>query len=201
MRGRLVGATLTMVLLAACGAGGSAVPPGSPSATASSAQAVPTIPRGTLHGYVVRSRRLDAATLADASADPSTMTTVLADTGFETGSERSFTARWKPLTEVTAQVLRFDEADGADAYLTWVRSHGSDLLGSGVGSSTPPHLPGAVAFVHIPCSGCTKDPLQYLTVWTRGRYALILLLGGSQAGRAAATPLAQGLDARVRMEG
>jgi len=201
VRGRLVGVTLTIVILTACGADESAAPPGSPSAPASPAQAVPTIPRGALDGYVVRSRALDATALAEASTDPAAMTTLLADAGFETGSERRFTARWKPLTEVTTQVLRFDEAGGADAYLAWLRSHGDDLLGSGAGSSTPPDLPGAVAFVHVPCSGCTKDPLQYLTVWTRGRYALILLLGGAHAGRAAATPLARDLDTRVRMEG
>jgi hypothetical protein len=159
------------------------------------------IPRDALAGYVVRSQPLDATALAADSIDPSTMQTVLADAGFQAGAERRFTARWKPITEVTARVLRFGDATGADAYLRWLRSHAGDLLGSGAESSTPPDLPGAAAFVHVPCGGCTKDPLQYLSVWTRGRYALILLLGGSDAGRVAATPLAHDLDARVRSEG
>jgi hypothetical protein len=159
------------------------------------------IPRDALTGYVVHSEPLDATAVAGDGADAAMMETVLEDSGFQTGAERRFTARWKPLTEVTARVLRFDDAAGADAYLTWIRTHGGDLLGPGAETSTPPDVPGAVAFVHVPCSSCTKDPLQYLSAWTRGRYVLVLLLGGARAGRVAATPLAEDLDASVRMEG
>jgi hypothetical protein len=201
VRGRQVATVVMIGVLAGCGAAAPSTPSGSEPATASLAPAVPMIPRDALIGYVVRSQSLDAATVAADSIDPTTVETLLANAGFDTGAERRFTARWKPLTEVKAQVLRFDDPNGADTYLSWIRSHAGDLLGSAAETSRPPDLPGAVAFVHVPCSGCTKDPLEYLSAWTRGRYTLILLLGGSDAGRSAATPLAHDLDARVRREG
>ena len=159
------------------------------------------LPRDALTGYVVRSEALDANSIAADTVDPSAVHAILSTTGFETGVERTYTAHWRPLTEVSARVLRFGDPSGAKAYLAWLSANAGELLGPDAQVSPPPELPGAVAFVHRPCDGCTKDPLQYVSAWTRGPYTLILLLGGARAGRAAATPLARDLDARVRMEG
>jgi hypothetical protein len=201
VRGRQAWVVVLLVMLAGCGASATTVPPGASTSSVSGAGTLPMLPRDALTGYVVRSQALDANSIAVDTADPSAVQAILSTTGFQTGVERRFTAHWRPLTEVSARVLRFGDPSGAKAYLTWLRANSGELLGPDAQISAPPKLPGAVAFVHRPCDGCTKDPLQYVSAWTRGPYALILLLGGAHAGRAAATPLARELDARVRTEG
>jgi len=189
--------TLALILgcvSAGCSTGSSTAPPASiPSAGSD----LPILPSDALPGYVVHASGLDAATLAADALDPASLDVVLTGAGFETGIERRFTARWKPVTEVVARALRFASADGATAYLTWLRAHGADVLGSQAQASDPPSLTDAIAFTHAPCTLCTKDTIQYFAAWTHGRYALTLLVGGPRAGRSTATPLAQELDARV----
>jgi len=152
-------------------------------------------------GYVVRDSPLDAATVSTDALDPPTLGSVLSGAGFEAGTERRFTAPRKPLTLVVARVLLFRSADGAGAYLAWVRNHGTDLLGSQAQVTGPLDLPGAIAFSHDSCDFCAKDTFEYFAAWTHGPYALTLLVGGPRAGRPAATPLAEELDARVKKGG
>ena len=168
-----------------------------PSSAGSAGSALPILPSDALPGYVVHASDVDASTLTADALDPASLDVVLADAGFETGVERRFTARWKPITEVVARALRFGSADGATAYLAWLGAHGADVLGSQTQVSSPPSLADAIAFAHAPCTSCTKDTLQYFAAWTHGRYALTLLVGGPRAGRSTAAPLAEELDARV----
>ena len=189
--------TLALILgciSAACSNGSATVPPASIAPVVSD---LPILPSDALPGYVVHASGLDAATLAADALDPASLGVVLTGAGFETGIERRFTARWKPVTEVVARALRFASADGATAYLTWLRTHGADVLGSQAQASDPPSLTDAIAFTHAPCTSCAKDTIQYFAAWTHGRYALTLLVGGPRAGRSTATPLAEELDARV----
>jgi hypothetical protein len=179
---------------AGCSKGSATVPPASIAAAGSD---LPILPSDALPGYVVHASGLDAATLAADALDPASLDVVLTGAGFETGIERRFTARWKPVTEVVARALRFASADGATAYLTWLRAHGADVLGSQAQASDPPSLTDAIAFKHAPCTSCAKDTIQYFAAWTHGRYALTLLVGGPRAGRSTAAPLAEELDARV----
>jgi hypothetical protein len=179
---------------AACSKDPATVPPAS---GASAGSDLPILPSDALPGYVVHASGLDAATLAADALDPASLDVVLTGAGFETGSERRFTARWKPVTEVVARSLRFASAEGATAYLTWLRAHGADVLGSQAQPSDPPSLTDAIAFTHAPCTSCAKDTIQYFAAWTHGRFALTLLVGGPRAGRSTATPLAEELDARV----
>jgi hypothetical protein len=189
--------TLALILgciSAACSKDSATVPPASiPSAGSD----LPILPSDALPGYVVHASGLDAAALAADALDPASLDVVLTGAGFETGIERRFTARWKPITEVVARALRFASADGATAYLTWLGAHGADVLGSQAQASDPPSLTDAIAFTHAPCTSCAKDTIQYFAAWTHGRYALTLLVGGPRAGRSTATPLAEELDARV----
>lgn len=170
---------------------------GPPASVAPSGSDLPILPSDALPGYVVHASGIDAATLAADALDPASLDDVLIGAGFETGIERRFTARWKPLTEVVARALRFASPDGANAYLAWLGAHGADVLGSQTQASDAPSLSDAIAFTHAPCTSCTKDTVQYFAAWTHGRYALTLLVGGPRAGRSTATPLAQELDARV----
>lgn len=196
-------AVVTLVLILGCISAGcskdsATVPPAS---VPSAGSDLPILPSDALPGYVVHASGLDAATLAADALDPASLDVVLTGAGFETGIERRFTARWKPVTEVVARALRFASADGATAYLTWLRAHEADVLGSQAQASDPPSLTDAVAFTHAPCTSCAKDTIQYFAAWTHGRYALTLLIGGPRAGRSTATPLAEELDARVSDEG
>jgi hypothetical protein len=179
---------------AGCSKGSATVPPAS---IAPAGSDLPILPSDALPGYVVHASGLDAATLAADALGPASLDVVLTGAGFETGIERRFTARWKPVTEVVARALRFASADGATAYLTWLRAHGADFLGSQAQASDPPSLTDAIAFTHASCTACAKDTIQYFAAWTHGRYALTLLVGGPRAGRSTATPLAEELDARV----
>ncbi len=206
MRGPGRWATLGLVLAFGCASNGSSayVPlssPASPSTRAPAKVVLPTLLPGALPGYVVHVTDLNAAMLSAEALDPPSLEALLAGAGFQAGTERSFTARWKRLTQVVARVVRFRSADGAGTYLAWLRAHGTDLLGSAVEVSVPPDLPGAIAFSHAPCGSCTKDTFQYFSAWTRGPYVVTLLVGGPRAGRPAATPIAQQLDEQVRQNG
>jgi hypothetical protein len=154
-----------------------------------------------MHGYVTRLTSIDTAGLASEALDATALAGVLDGAGFEGGVERRFTARARPLTEVVGRVLRFGSAEGAAAYIAWFGSHGPDLLGSQAQPTDPPDLPGAVAFRHGVSGCCTKDTFQYIAAWTRGPYAITLLVSGPDAGRRSASPIAQELDARVRKDG
>jgi hypothetical protein len=192
-------AVVALALVASCASGGGGSTSGTvpPASGGSAASDLPILPADALPGYVVHVSDLDAATLSADALDPASLDVVLAGAGFETGIERRFTARWKPVTEVVARALRFASADGASAYLAWLRTHGADVLGSQAQVSDPPSLADAIAFTHAPCTSCTKDTGQYFAAWTHGRYALTLMIGGPRAGRSTATPLAEELDARV----
>lgn len=192
-------AVVTLALTLGCISAGCSKDPATvpPPSVASAGSDLPILPLDALPGYVVHASGLDAATLDADALDPASLDAVLTGAGFETGIERRFTARWKPVTEVVARALRFASADGATAYLTWLRAHGADVLGSQARASDPPSLTDALAFTHAPCTSCAKDTFQYFAAWTHGRYALTLLVGGPRAGRSKATPLAEELDARV----
>ena len=138
--------TLALILgciSAACSKDFATVPPTS---IVSAGSDLPILPSDALPGYVVHASGLDATTLAADALDPASLDVVLTGAGFETGIERRFTARWKPVTEVVARALRFASADGATAYLTWLRTHGADVLGSQARASDPPSLTDAIAF-------------------------------------------------------
>jgi hypothetical protein len=147
---------------------------------------------------VVHDTSLDAATLSTDALDPAALLAVLTHAGFRTGLERRFTARGKPLTEVSSRVLRFGSAEGARSYVDWIRSHGTDLLGARTVAASPPAIAGSIAFSHGVSGCCTKDTFQYFAAWTRGAYAITLRVGGPHAGLRTATPLARALDDRVR---
>jgi len=197
---------LGLVVLVACAPGtghdASAPPvapatPILPTSHGSDAAALPGLPAASLPGYVIDVTRLDIAALSTDALDPPSLEALLAGAGFEAGAQRRFTARGKRLTEVVARVLRFRSADGAGAYLAWLRAHGADLLGARARAADPPRFPNAIAYSHGPSGCCTKDTFQYFAAWTRGSYALTLLVGGPGAGRQSAVPLAEELDARV----
>jgi hypothetical protein len=200
---RLGWAVVALALVTSCASGAGASTSGTvPSASGGSAVSdLPILPANALPGYVVHVSDLDAATLSADALDPASFDIVLTGAGFETGIERRFTARWKPVTEVVARALRFASADGASAYLAWLRTHGADVLGSQTQASDPPSIADAIAFTHAPCTSCTKDTVQYFAAWTNGVYALTLLVGGPRAGPSTAAPLAEELDARVSSAG
>ena len=191
-------ATLGTLLLAACA---STVPATQrPSRTAVAASPVPGLSATALPGYVLHASTLDAPSLSADALDGSALEELLGGAGFQTGTERRFTARHRPLTEVVARVLRFTSADGAQTYVSWLGDHGADLMGSLTRVAEAPDLPDAVAFTHGISGCCTKDTFGYFVAWTRGSYAITLQVGGPAAGARSAAPLAHELDTRVSKE-
>lgn len=192
-------AILGLIMLVACASRGAAAQV-SPTSNPPAATHLPGLPSGTLPGYVLHVAQLDPAALSTDALDPASLEAVLTDAGFEAGTEKRFTAREKRVTEVVARVVRFRSAEGADAYLAWLGTHGADLLGSRTRTAEPPNLPSAIAFSHGLSGCCTKDTFQYFAAWTRGPYVITLRVGGPGAGLRSAAPLAEALDAQVWKE-
>jgi hypothetical protein len=196
---------LTLLVATGCAAGGAGAEGPTPTPTvqvAASASPVPTLDDDTLPGYVVHRTELDASTLARDALAPDELAALLDEAGLAAGAEVRFTARRRPLIEVVARVLRFEDEGGAAAYLDWFAGHAPDLLGSETEPARAPRaVPDGVAFAHGVCDGCTKDTFQYVVAWTRGPYAITLRVGGPAAGPRAADRLAARLDDRVTTGG
>ncbi len=140
---------------------------------------------------------VDIQLLAEEARDPASLATLLDEEGFASGRQRTFANPKGEVRLVVARVLRFENATGAEAYVLWLQEHASDRLGS-VEAAEPPEILGAFAVAHTP-SGCcpNKDMSWYLAAWTRGGYALSLLVGGSEADPAFVEELSAALDALV----
>ena len=117
----------------------------------------------------------------------------LPSAGFEGGVERRFTARARPLTEVVAPGPEVRLRGGRHRVRRVVRvARPRPPRTRRRSRADPPDVPGAVAFRHGVSGCCTKDTFQYIAAWTRGPYAITLLVGGPDAGRRSASPLAAG---------
>ena len=98
----------------------------------------PTLPAAALPDLESRSRMLDAEAVAADALEPADLADLLDDAGFETGSEREFSGKTTTFDHVVARSLRFGSTNGADAYLGWLRDHGSDILGTAEPASRLP---------------------------------------------------------------
>jgi hypothetical protein len=195
---------VTLLAVAGCSGGPAEIdaPTPSPPSILEPSPSLPSLPDDTLPGYVVHRTELDAPTLSRDALAPDELASLLADARFKAGVQARFTARRRPITEVVARVLRFEDDAGARAYLDWFAGHAADLLGSETEPARSPRaVPDGVAFAHGICDGCTKDTFQYVVAWTRGPYAITLRVGGPAAGPRAADDLAARLDERVATGG
>jgi hypothetical protein len=155
---------------ASCGSGGDD-PPAAPV----------TLGAAALPELSSRTRTLDASALAFDALEPEPLVNLLADAGFRTGFEREFSGKTRTFDHVVARTLVFESADGASAYLGWLRDHGDDVLGrAGPTTVVPPGETG-VAFELEACGTCKKELPTFLAGWRRGESVLTLLAAGSGA--------------------
>jgi hypothetical protein len=172
-----------VVALAGCGAEMQATP------------ALPdTLPALALPGLDSRVRSLDARTLAADSLRPGALADLLADAGYVAGREREFSGRSRTFNHVVARTLLFEERQGGEHYLDWLRRHGRDLLGRAV----PVHLttPGksGVALTLVPCGACKNELPTFLAAWRRGATVMSLLAAGPGANPERFSALVQEQD-------
>lgn len=184
MRALLVTAVLALAV-AACGAQEEPVADGPP----------PTLSAAALPELASRARTLDAEALAADALEPASLAALLAESGFETGREREFSGKTTTWDRVLARALRFQSAEGAEAYLAWLRTHGNDLLGRAVPATLGPPGDDGVAFVMARCGTCKKELPTFLAGWRRGDLVLFLLAAGSGGNPERFDELARDLDA------
>jgi hypothetical protein len=173
------------VVLGATAACGSGEDPPAPPATLG-ASALPQLDS--------RARTLDAAAVAFDALEPDSLQQLLADSGYETGSEREFSGKTRTFDHVVARTLVFETADGALAYLEWLRGHGDDVLGRAVAAKITPPGEAGVAFALERCGTCKKELPTFLAGWQRGETVLTLLAAGSGANPARFTALVRKHD-------
>lgn len=186
---RLALATVALgLLLAGCGSEEASPPaPG-------------TLPASALPALDTRERLLDEQALADEAFEPGELTSLLEDAGYLTGREREFSGKSTTFDHVVARTLLFEDEDGANAYLAWMRAHADEVLGDAVPAKiVPPGFSGA-AYELVRCGTCKKELPTYLAGWRRGSTVLWLLAAGSGAD-SGFQPLLAEYDAAVRRAG
>ena len=173
-----------VVVLAATACGGEDEPPPAPQTLA--AAALPDLDS--------RTRTLATADVAFDALQPAALEELLAESGYETGSEREFSGKTTTFDHVVARTLVFESADGALAYLGWLRGHGDDVLGRAIPAKIAPPGESGVAFELERCGTCKKELPTFLAGWQRGETVLTLLAAGSGASPARFTALVREHD-------
>jgi hypothetical protein len=157
----------------------------------------PTLPAAALPELASRARALDADALAADALRPAPLASLLEEAGFEGGSEREFSGKTTTFDHVVARALRFESAQGAEAYLDWLRGHGNDILGRAVPAELASPGESGVAFVLARCGTCKKEVPTFLAGWRRGTTVLSLLAAGPGANPERFDSLASELDERA----
>jgi hypothetical protein len=158
----------------------------------------PTLRADVLPELESRSRTLDVDALAADALEPEDLEDLLDDAGFETGREREFSGKTTSFDRVVARALRFENADGAEAYLGWLREHGDDLLGKAEPARLAPPGASSVAFTLVRCGTCKKELPTFLAGWRREDLVLSLLAAGPGVNADRFDALARELDGVLR---
>ena len=141
-------------------------------------EALDPIPAGALPGRPSKVVELDAAGLAADSIDTASLQTLLEDAGFVAGTERRFSDTANGRRRVTARVLSFATAQGAERYLSWLEGHVAELIGDAEVIQDPRTPSGGVVFVYEPTGCCHLETRLFLGAWQRDATVLTLKVGG-----------------------
>ena len=180
-----VALVLTLLLLPACGSEENERP---------AAPAPASLPGSALPELDSRARSLSAEALAADSYEPKALADLLDDARFVSGSEREFSGKTRTFDHVIARTLVFEDAAGAETYLSWLRTHGEDFLGRVQPAKVSPPGESGVAFMLAACGTCKKETPTFLAGWRRGATVLTLLAAGSGANPERFSALAEQLD-------
>jgi hypothetical protein len=177
-------AALLVLVVAACGSNGDErqeAPPAS-------------LPGSALPDLDSRARSLSAEALAADSYEPEALADLLDEARFVSGSEREFSGKTRTFDHVVARTLLFEDDQGAETYLGWLRTHGEDFLGRVEPAKVSPPGESGVAFALAACGTCKKEIPTFLAGWRRGSTILTLLAAGSGANPERFSALAEQFD-------
>ncbi len=189
MKARALVFALAVALLAACG--------GRPEEPSGSSESPRTLPASVLPELNPAARTLDTAALAADSFEPDAVAALLESAGYLTGSEREFAGRGRTFDHVVARALRFEDADGAEAYATWVAKHAADFLGRAKHEQALDFGESGSLYSLVRCDVCKKQQPAFLAAWRRGNTAAFLLGAGPGVTRETFAALARRLDERI----
>jgi hypothetical protein len=173
---------------------------GSADESSGSAAAPPpprTLQPADLPELTARARTLGARELAGDAFEPAKLAALLHESGFVVGSESEFSGHTDAFDHVLARTLRFAEASGAQAYLSWLSANAGDLLGKARLESPVALGQDGVAFSLVRCGTCKKELPTLMAAWRRDDVVGFLLAAGRGADRERFGELARRLDARI----
>jgi hypothetical protein len=154
------------LLTVACGTS-----PATPTGPPTPPDPLPTVPTEV--------RTLDADDVARDAIDGPGLLQLLEQERFEGAAERTGSDRPGGIHRLAVRVLVFGEPDGAERYLTWLRSHVADVIGDAERLSDLELRVGTVPlFRHTPGDCCPKATVAYLTAWRQDATVTSLEMAG-----------------------
>lgn len=184
-----------LVVVAALGTACGTAPtagPGTAAGDAGSAEPSPPPPDALGGAAVVRTARLDVDEVSIGAVDREALLGLLADAGFEGAVERWFFGG-PELRRIQVRIVAFGDAEGADRYAEWLRTHPEEMIGT-VRALEPRSAPAGVSmFVHRAQACCPKETNVVLASWSDGRNVVRVLVAGPAAGARSAGGLVDGI--------
>jgi hypothetical protein len=170
----LLAGSLALGLLAAgCGGG---------SAESGQAAAAPEPGPPLVQGLRRTTRVVDRNTLAADALEPQALARLLDEAGYNIGLEEEYAGRTKLYAHVVSRRLEFARADGAAAYIAWLRANAADLLGRAKPSAG--FDVGSDGFLTRDAGcGCHSDFPTFLAAWRDGSIVQTLLADGPRVDR------------------
>ncbi|GIU99875.1 MAG: hypothetical protein KatS3mg014_1491 [Actinomycetota bacterium] len=120
---------------------------------------------------------LDAEAVAGDALGSEGLAELLEEAGFVTASERTYVGAGAAIRRVVVRVVRFSSPAGAERYLSWLRSHASEVIGD---ATAVPWDVGS-AFVHEPGGCCPKEQPSLLAAWRLGPEVVRVIAAGPGA--------------------
>lgn len=153
----------------------------------------PQLPAIELRGMQSELTTVTADRLARDALEPDVLASLLEDAGYRSGAERTYAGPGARFSLAITRVLSFEDPDGAETYLDWLRDHASDLLGTA--DPLPPlDLPDSFVAVHLPGGCCPKAVPVYLSAWRRRSNVFSVKVSGRGADPDSVEDLATALD-------
>lgn len=164
-------------------------------ACAGSVEPPPSLPALSLPGMQSEFAAVPIERLARDASDPGSLASLLEDAGYRSGAERTYAGPGERFSLAVTRVLAFEDPQGAETYLSWLREHPSDVLGTAE-TLAPLDIPGSPFLaVHLPGGCCPKAVPIYLSAWRRGSAVVSVRVSGRGVEPDAVESLVAQLDA------
>ena len=141
---------------------------------------------------------LDAERVAADALDPAELASLLADAGFESAIERTYTGPSAGIRRIAVRVLRFGTPEGAERYLRWIRAHASEIIGELAGTV---QSEAGLVFIHEPGGCCAKELPLAMGAWRSRREVIRVVVAGPAAEGPAGAELLARLHSRIGRTG